>query len=175
MWVRAGGAWSLRITSSSQSLGKEQDHGYRCDNQVPRLEASLPPGLRGGVFDTKEYSDFIEGFSIYFGDHIDWNALYEFSLAKLYDVKNIKLESHIIADDIKTDIEYHSKPPIEEFRYERLFLAPLDVKNEWNKAITRGSAYALVASDQVNIFLNSGNLTTEYSWEEGNICIMYRL
>ena len=124
-----------------------------------RLEASVPPGLSGGVFDNDVVGDIISSLSTYFGDHIDWDALHGLSMAKVYDSKNIKMASHEIADDIKTDIEYHSKPPVEEFSFERVFLAPLSVQNEWNSAIARGSAGALITADQTNIFFNGGNLT----------------
>jgi len=123
------------------------------------LESSVSPGLGGGVFDNDVVGDIISSLSTYFGDHIDWDALDGFSMAKVYDTKNIKMESHKIADDIKTDIEYHSRPPLEEFSFERVFLAPLSVQNEWNSAIARGSAGALIATDQTNIFFNGGNLT----------------
>jgi len=104
--------------------------------------------------------DQTTGFvSMYFGDHFDWAKLHEFNMPELYDSKNIKEESNMIADDLKRDIEQHSVPPIEEFEFNRIFQAPLEVQNIWIQNVAMMSSAALVPLDQINIFFNGGNLT----------------
>merc|ERR1719450_13578 len=111
-------------------------------------------------------NEVFQNFRVYFGDHIDWEKLHEFNMPELYELKDIKGESNKIADEIKKDIELHSTPPIEKFRFERIFRAPLDVQSSWNEQIARYSPYVVVPLDQINIFLNGGNLTvSEFAGE----------
>ena len=98
-------------------------------------------------------------YELYFGDNIEWAKLEEFNMAELYDSENIKEESNKIADKLKRDIERQSVPPIEEFDYEKMLEAPLEVQNIWNQNIALMSQSALIPMDQVNIFFNGGNLT----------------
>ena len=47
------------------------------------------------------YEQITEFASLYFGDNIEWDKLEEFNMAELYDTKNIKEESNMIADELK--------------------------------------------------------------------------
>ena len=119
-----------------------------------------------GMIPDHDVAEMVRAVKMYFGDHIDWAELHQFNMPELYDTKDIGRESIKIADDIKEDIEHHSTPPIEEFSFQEIFRAPLNVQNMWNKEIALASPYILVPLDQINIFMNGGNLSVDsYEYE----------
>ena len=125
------------------------------------MGSAVPVGM--GVVPDDDVAEMVQAVKMFFGDHIDWEKLHEFNMPELYDIKQIERESIKIADDIKEDIAYHSRPPIEEFSFQEIFRAPLNVQNMWNKEIALASPYILVPLDQINIFMNGGNLSVDSS------------
>ena len=119
----------------------------------------MPVGM--GVIPNHDVAEMVQGLKMYFGDHIDWEELHQFNMPELYDTKNIAQESIKIANDIKEDIEFHSRPPIEEFSFYRIFRASIDAQNLWNSEIALASPYFLVPLDQLNMFMNGGNLSVD--------------
>ena len=119
-----------------------------------------------GMIPEHEVEEMVRAVRMYFGDHIDWAQLHQFNMAELYDSKDIGRESIKIADDIKEDIEHHSTPPVEEFSFHEMFRAPLNAQDMWNREIALASPYILVPLDQINIFMNGGNLSVDsYEYE----------
>ena len=114
-----------------------------------------------GMVPDDDVAEMVQAIKMFFGDHIDWERLHQFNMPELYDTKDIGRESIKIADDIKEDIAYHSKPPIEEFSFDQIFRAPLNAQNLWNTEIALASPAILVPLDQINIFMNGGNLSVD--------------
>ena len=124
------------------------------------MGSAVPVGM--GVVPDDDVAEMVQAVKMFFGDHIDWEKLHEFNMPELYDIKQIERESIKIADDIKEDIAYHSRPPIEEFSFDKMFEVPIDAQNQWNTAIAMGSPVILIPLDQINIFMNGGNLSMDY-------------
>ena len=119
----------------------------------------MPVGM--GVVPDHDVAEMVRAVRMYFGDHIDWAELHQFNMPELYDTKDIGRESIKIADDIQEDIEFHSTPPIEEFIFHNPLSPPLNAQNLWNTEIALGSAAVLIPLDQINIFMNGGNLSVD--------------
>jgi len=132
------------------------------------LQSYKPRGLLDEFVDEDMTDESIRSamtFSAeYFGDNVDWEGMREFKLTELYESKNIRQESIKLADEIKMDIKFHSEFSIEEFECCEDFQldAGIDAQNIWNQEIARGSAPVLLTFDQLNIFLNGGNLTVNH-------------
>ena len=119
----------------------------------------MPVGM--GMLPQHDVEEMVRAVRMYFGDHIDWAELHEFNMPELYDTKDIGRESVKIADEIQEDIEFHSRPPIEEFFFPAPFTPPLNAQNMWNTEIALGSAAVLIPLDQINIYMNGGNLSVD--------------
>ena len=114
-----------------------------------------------GMVPDDDVAEIVRALRMYFGDHIDWAELQQFNMPELYDSKDIARESIKIADEIQEDIEFHSTPPIEEFFFPDPFTPPLNAQNMWNTEIALGSAAVMIPLDQINIFMNGGNLSVD--------------
>merc|ERR1712227_1149493 len=125
--------------------------GQKCmvtKEDIAMSEQMMEGAMAGRLMEDEMVNEVFQNFRVYFGDHIDWEKLHEFNMPELYELKDIKGESNKIADEIKKEIELHSTPPIEKFRFERIFRAPLDVQSSWNEQIARYSPYVVVPLDQ---------------------------
>jgi len=137
------------------------------------MGSAVPVGM--GVVPDDDVAEMVQAVKMFFGDHIDWEKLHEFNMPELYDIKQIERESIKIADDIKEDIAYHSRPPIEEFSFDKMFEVPIDAQNQWNTAIAMGSPVILIPLDQINIFMNGGNLSMDYRGGGGPLQLLQTL
>ena len=123
------------------------------------MGSAVPVGM--GMLPDDDVAEMVQAVKMFFGDHIDWERLHQFNMPELYDTKDIGRESIKIADDIKEDIAFHSRPPIEEFSFDQIFRAPLNAQNLWNTEIALASPAILIPLDQINIFMNGGNLSVD--------------
>ena len=116
-----------------------------------------------GVVPDHDVAEMVQAVRMYFGDHVDWDELHQLNMPEMYDTKDIGQESIKIANEIQEDIEHHSTPPVEEFSFHEMFRAPLNAQNMWNREIALASPYIMVPLDQINIFMNGGNLSVDSS------------
>ena len=160
----ARNALSARNIFFSPSLGRNTAWGH-CPLVVgksiflSRVGDAVPVGM--GMVPDDDVAEMVRAVRMYFGDHIDWAELQQFNMPELYDSKDIARESIKIADEIQEDIEFHSTPPIEEFFFPDPFTPPLNAQNMWNTEIALGSAAVMIPLDQINIFMNGGNLSVD--------------
>jgi len=56
-----------------------------------------------------------------------------------------------------------------------MFEVPLDAQNQWNTAIAMGSPVILIPLDQINIFMNGGNLSMDYRGGGGPLQLLQTL
>ena len=122
-------------------------HGSDCFS-CRQLEMVLPSEL---------YKSFAH---YYFGDHIEWEELENYSIAAEVedDVEEMASSLH---REFLAWVERGSKKPIEPFRYYPFFRSPKNVNNLWVSEVALASIASVLPADQFNIFLNGGILSTE--------------
>jgi len=135
-----------------------QEHLLQSESWVG---SAVPVGM--GVVPDHDVAEMVQAVRMYFGDHVDWDELHQLNMPEMYDTKDIGQESIKIANEIQEDIEHHSTPPVEEFSFHEMFRAPLNAQNMWNREIALASPYIMVPLDQINIFMNGGNLSVDSS------------
>ena len=111
--------------------------------------------------------EVIESFGEYYGDNIPWDDLRSVDFVREFDEKMIQLQANMLADGLAQDIA-EKKKMVEQGRRmscrtrgncRPLIEAPDHVQDLWAAEIALNSAKAVHVMDQVNIFLNGGNVT----------------
>ena len=111
--------------------------------------------------------ELIESFGEYYGDNIPWDDLRSVDFVREFDEKMIQLQANMLADGLAQDIA-EKKKMVEQGRRmscrtrgncRPLIEAPDYVQDLWAAEIAINSAKAVHVMDQVNIFLNGGNVT----------------
>ena len=111
--------------------------------------------------------DVIESFGEYYGDNIPWDDLRSLDFVGEFDEKMIQFQANIMADGLAQDIAEKKKMVDQGRRMScstrgncrPLIEAPDKVQELWAGQIALNSAKAVHIMDQVNIFLNGGNVT----------------
>ena len=111
--------------------------------------------------------ELVDSLGEYYGDNIPWDDLRSWDIVGAFDKNMIEIQANILADSLAQDIAEKKKMVDQGRRMscrtrgncQPLIEAPDQVQEYWAREIALISAQAVHVMDQVNIFLNGGNIT----------------